>query len=238
MSFKPGRVLLCSILLSLVAGLAHADTDAAKVFHGAIYVESYNQVMVIAVDSEGAAARDGNADNVFVVATPDSFDTPISYRWTNANLIFKPSGLMVTSPTDHEALIVTFERDIPRATFAAPADFRTTRVSNAIGLAHHSSLAHVYPMELMPRGHQKASRIGSNTYDNDWYREPFMNDWGYASGSGGSGCTSGGGGATSCSISGCAATSYKNDCSVTCFTGYYACCNCGSCTCLRYDGRN
>ncbi|HJW95356.1 MAG TPA: hypothetical protein VJ901_17190 [Thermoanaerobaculia bacterium] len=226
------------MLLSLVAGLATADTDAAKVFHGAIYVESYNQVMVIAIDTEGASQRDGNADNVFVVATPDSFDTPISYRWTNANLVFKPSGLMVTSPSDREALIVTFERDIPRATFAAPADFRTTRVSNAIGLAHHSSLASVYPMELMPRGHMKSSRAGSNTYENDWFRQPFNQDWNSSGGSGGgSGCTSGGSGSTSCSISGCASTSYKNDCSVTCFSGYYACCNCGSCICLRYDGR-
>jgi len=236
MSYKPGRILLCSILLSLVAGLANADTDAAKVFHGAVYVESYNQVMVIAVDTDSNGNRDGNADNVFVVATPDSFVTPVSYRWTNANVVFKASGIMVTAAAEHEALIVTFERDVPRATFMAPAEFHTTRVANAIGLAHHSSLAHVYPMDAMPSGHH-AGRIGSQTYDNEWFREPFMNDWNANGGSGG-GCTSGGGGATSCSVSGCAATSYKNDCAVTCFTGYYACCNCGSCVCLRYDGRN
>src|ERR1041385_6156194 len=114
MSFNPGRVLLFSLLVSALAGLASADTDAAKVFHGAIYVESYNQVMLIAVDSEGAAARDGNADNIFVVATTDPFDTPISHRWSNANLTFKASGLMVTSPTDREALIVPFERPARR----------------------------------------------------------------------------------------------------------------------------
>src|SRR6185369_441477 len=115
MSYKPGRILLCSILLSLVAGLATADTDAAKVFHGAIYVESYNQVMVIAVDSDA----DGSADNVFVVATPEPFAAPVSYRWSSANLVFKASGIMVTSSAEREALIVTFKRDIPRANFVA-----------------------------------------------------------------------------------------------------------------------
>ena len=58
MSYNPGRILLCSILLSLAAGLATAQTtDAAKVFHGAIYVESYNQVMVIAVEPRRNSIR-------------------------------------------------------------------------------------------------------------------------------------------------------------------------------------
>ena len=233
MSYKPGRILLCSILLSLVAGLATAQTtDAAKVFHGAIYVASYNQVMVIAVDSDD----NGNADSVFVVATAEPFVTPLSYRWTNANLVFKASGILVTSPAEREALIVTFRRDVPRANFVAPADFHVTRVGNAIGLAHHSSLAYDYPMESMPsdRGHS-SRRVSSEWTSDGWTREPFQNDWNMDGAAGG--CTSGGSGSVSCSINGCAATSYKNDCSVSCITGYYACCNCGSCTCLRYDGR-
>ena len=238
MSYNPGKILLFSILLSLVAGLATADSDAAKVFHGAIYVESYNQVMVIAVYTDGNGGRDGNADTVFVVATPDSIVTPISYRWQNANLVFKASGLMVTAPAEHEALIVTFKRDIPRANFNAPAEFHTTRVSNAIGLAHHSTLSETYPMDNMPSGSAGSnSRVATNTLGDGWRRQPFQNDWDLGSGSGG-GCTSGGGGSTSCSVSGCAATSYKNDCSVSCTNGYYACCNCGNCACFRYDGRN
>jgi len=234
MSYNPGKVLLCSILLSLVAGLATADTDAAKVFHGAIYAESYNQVMVIAIDSD-AGGRDGVADSVFVVATPESFVTPVSYRWTNATLVFKASGVMVTSPADREALIVTFKRDVPRANFVAPAEFHTTRVANAIGLAHHSTLGDIYYMDTMPSGSGRSHRLVSNTTGDGWTRQPFQNDW---SGDGaGGGCTSGGSGSTSCSVSGCAASSYKNDCSVSCINGYYACCTCGSCTCLRYDGR-
>lgn len=239
MRFNPGRILLCSILLSLVAGLATAQTtDAAKVFHGAIYVESYNQVMVIAVDSDERGGRDGSADNVFVVATPEPFMTPLSYRWTNADLVFKASGIMITSPAERETLIVTFRRDIPRANFVAPADFHTTRVGNAIGLAHHSSLAYDYPMEAMPSNHGHSSRrVAGELYgDEGWTRQPFQNDWDMGGAAGG--CTSGGSGSLSCSVSGCAATSYKNDCSVSCIgSGYYACCNCGSCVCLRYDGR-
>jgi len=235
MSYNPGKVLLCSILLSLVAGLATADTDAAKVFHGAIYAESYNQVMVIAIDSDAGGSRDGVADSVFVVATPESFVTPVSYRWTNATLVFKASGVMVTSPADREALIVTFKRDVPRANFVAPAEFHTTRVANAIGLAHHSTLGDIYYMDTMPSGSSRSRRLVSNLSSDGWTREPFQNDW---SGDGAAGgCTSGGSGSTSCSVSGCAASSYKNDCSVSCITGYYACCTCGSCTCLRYDGR-
>jgi len=234
MSYNPGKILLCSILLSLVAGLATADSDAAKVFHGAIYAESYNQVMVIAIDSD-AGGRDGIADSVFVVATPESFVTPVSYRWTNATLVFKASGVMVTSPADREALIVTFKRDVPRANFAAPAEFHTTRVANAIGLAHHSTLGDIYYMDAMPSGSSRSRRLVSNTTADGWTRQPFQNDW---SGDGAAGgCTSGGGGSTSCSVSGCAASAYKNDCSVSCISGYYACCNCGSCTCVRYDGR-
>ena len=235
MSYKPGKVLLFSILVSLVAGLATADTDAAKVFHGAIYAESYNQVMVIAIDSDAGGSRDGVADSVFVVATPESFVTPVSYRWTNATLVFKASGVMVTAPEEREALIVTFKRDVPRANFAAPAEFHTTRVANAIGLAHHSTLSDIYYMDNMPSGSSRGHRgVASDTIGDGWGKQPFQNDW---SSSPSGGCTSGGGGSTSCSVSGCAATSYKNDCSVSCITGYYACCSCGSCICLRYDGR-
>jgi hypothetical protein len=232
MSYNPGRILLCSILLSLVAGLASADTDAAKVFHGAINVESYNQVMLIAVD----ANNDGNADNIFAVATYESFNAPLSYRWKNADLVFKASGIMVTSPAEREALIVTFKRNLPKANFIAPAEYHTSHVADAIGLAHHYSLSLTYPMDGIPSGRRSNSRITTNTYDDGWYREPYTQDWD-SWGSGG-GCLSGGSGSTSCSISGCASTSYKNDCSVTCMNGYYACCNCGNCTCLRYDGRN
>jgi hypothetical protein len=225
-------------VLSLVAGLATADTDAAKVFHGAIYVESYDQVMVIAVDSDANGARDGKADTVFVVATPESFVTPVSYRWTNASLVFKASGVMVTSPADREALVVTFKRDVPHANFTTPAEFHTTRVANAIGLAHHSALADEYFMDAMPPGNGRGhGRHGSEWVDEGWTRQPFQNNWDYNSGGGG--CMSGGSGSLSCSIGGCASTQGRNDCSVSCIgTGYYACCNCGSCTCLRYDGRN
>lgn len=237
MSHNPGRTLLCCVLLSLVAGLAYGDSDAAKVFHGAVYAESYDKVMVIAVDSDANGARDGMADTVFVVATPEPFLTPISHRWTNASLVFKASGVMVTSPDDHEALIVTFKRDVPRANFVAPAEFHVSRVANAIGLAHHTSLPDIYHMDNMPTAHGRGnSRHASETLGVDgWDRQPFQNNWGDGGAAGG--CTSGGSGSTSCSVSGCAATSYKNDCSVSCITGYYACCNCGSCTCLRYDGR-
>jgi hypothetical protein len=143
---------------------------------------------------------------------------------------------MVTSPAEREALIVTFRRDVPRANFVAPPEFHTSRVVNAIGLAHHSSLAYDYPMESMPSDHGHSSRRVASEWDNGgWTRQPFQNDWNMDGSAGG--CTSGGSGSVSCSISGCAATSYKNDCSVSCITGYYACCSCGNCTCLRYDGR-
>jgi hypothetical protein len=234
MSRTTGRILVWSICLSLVATLASAQSDSAKVFHGTVYAESYNQVMVIAVDNNS----DGLMDTAFVVATAEPFGVRVSYRWHNADIIFKPSGLMITSPSEREALIVTFRRDVPRATFAAPEAFHVTRVANAIGLAHHSALADVYPMDRMPSGnsgHVKSDAIVST--DDGWTRQPFQNDWGWA-GSGGGSCTSGGSGATSCSIGGCINTSGKNDCSATCVSGYYACCNCGNCTCLRYDGRN
>jgi hypothetical protein len=57
---------------------------------------------------------------------------------------------------------------------------------------------------------------------------PLSPDPGGGGGSGGSSCNSGGSGSTSCSI-----TSNGNSCSVSCGSGYYACCNrnSGSPTC-------
>jgi hypothetical protein len=230
------RRILVFITTLCLAGAAYAQNDAARVFHGTVYVESYNRTMVVAIDTNA----DGRMDDAFAAATEEPYATHISYRWRNADVLFKAGGVMITAPDEREALIATFRRDVPRAGFSAPEAFHVTRVANLIGLAYHYNLAYEYRMDRMPSGNgsSSAGRTASEyTFEDGWTREPFQNDWGW-SGSGGGSCTSGGSGATQCSISGCTNTSGRNDCSVSCIQGYYACCNCGSCGCYRYDGRN
>jgi len=152
-----------------------------------------------------SAPTDGLVDQWFILETAEPVMPPISAHLPGALLVHSSGTLRVTSAEHrYDFVLAGEERELP-----GQGTLATTVVG--IGLSHIKAEATTVRMA----DHSGRGRV-STTCDACEVLDPDPDD----GGSGGSACPSGGPGAIQCS-----ARYSSNSGSVSCASGYYACCN-------------
>ena len=191
-------LLACSPVLAGSANTEHVETHLADV----IIRTDGAQVMVL-LDTITDATRepDGVVDQWFILQTEEPVLTPVMAHLERALVVFTRRALRVSAEDQRYELLI----DRPDT----PVPAMTTRVAG-FGLAHATG-------GKGPKIKDQLDRKGRVMPTCEWC---LQQDPGTGGGSGGAACKSGGPGSTQCS-----ATHGVDSCSVTCASGYYACCN-------------
>lgn len=166
-----------------------------------------------------AAATDGPADHLFKFwSEANMATTSLSYK--DALLNFDPAGhLNILFPDDQRS--ITFSVEGVKSMPAAPEGFTSTAYVG-YGLNHSVGEA------------ARAYKFYFNGPEINGCDVDCVFNLTESGGSGGGGCQSGGPGSNSCSL-----TINGNGCSVSCASGYYACCSRGqtfgppNCVCIK-----
>lgn len=209
-------VLIAVVLLgctSVVAGPEHSES-----YSGEVLIDTRGNAVVILIDTN-KDGRDGLVDQWFTLETAGSM-VPVSEHMTSAQIVHTAGYLRVTAPG--QRVIYDFVVAGQDRALEVPGGFTKIR-SEGYGLSHNMSPTNI----RIPK-----TRGDSVTAFNCEGCEIFYPDFGDSGGSGQTACASGGRGATACS----SATGTQS-CSITCGSGYYACCNSNSysatCKCYR-----
>ena len=172
--------------------------------------------------------KDGLVDQWFILESAEGFDMPLSAELPNANLVFYPGSLRITSP--NERTMYDFAVPDREERRPAPKHFRLVR-RTGIGLSHVESDTRV-PISTAGRNPVVMPSMACSEEEGCFPWAEWIWEGGGGSGGGSSTCDSGGPGATSCSASG-----GGSSCSVTCGAGYYACCTASgglkTCKCIK-----
>ncbi len=211
------RSLLLSVLLLTGVGVAgHAKTE---VLYGTVVVDAIQDYGIgIALDERSFRSEpDGTFDRLFILETygliPDEFPITID----NARLLIREDGVVATAR--NKALVLGFFlTDEPGA---SEEQLGSLVMENGDRPLAEDALF-VY------------SGFGFSQTPGKW-KLPLDSSWMGAATEATSTCTSGGTGSTACSQ-----TCGRRSCSISCATGFYACCNCGTllanCKCIAGGG--
>ena len=209
-------ILIAAVLLgctSVVAGPEHSEG-----YSGEVLIDTKGSAVIVLVDTN-KGGRDGMIDQWFTLEASGSI-VPVSDHITSAQIVHTAGHLRVIS---HERRVIyDFVVAGQDQAWEVPGGF--TRIRNeGYGLARNMSPTTVRIPKI---------RGDSVTAFNCEGCEIFYPDLGEAGGSGQTVCASGGRGATACS-----SASGTQNCTITCGSGYYACCNSNSysatCKCYR-----
>jgi hypothetical protein len=216
---------------------------------GTVAVETlHGRQLLVAVDTANEGRdRDGVIDHLFRFSLETPLAEPISLAFEQATVEVHGGVLRLSAPEAERVLLLAVGGALPPGERVG----RPGRDQSAPGGTNRPAryrIALVHGIELATYFGLPALRL------DDFLRDPaggphavFMaDDIGdvpggdvdhddTSSGSSGGGCTAGGPGSTSCSVT----CGDRPGCSVSCASGYYACCKCGSyisapsCTCKR-----
>jgi hypothetical protein len=175
----------------------HVETHLADVV---IRTDGDRVMVLLDTILDAGTPPDGDVDQWFVLQTAEPVLTPVMAYLPKALVVHQSHALRISTSDER----YEFRLDGPET----PNAGMTTRITG-IGLAHNTGTKG-------PRLRDQLDRRGRVVEKCEWC---LQQDPGTGGGSGGTSCPSGGPGATQCS-----ASHGTNSCSVTCATGYYACC--------------
>ena len=236
---KYRALVLCLLIAIVPAQFVSASQDDAEVRFGSVLVRSMDKVIILALDSgDENSPGDGLVDQVFVYYLPESLPEPLSFRTDRAMVLFGKGRVQLTSPdgptTLRFAVRTTNPRNRPRAgqkdefcTEDPPQNIRWDpdggRVPLSMSLENGLGLAHYPRVKNLPFSHFEQADLARLNYRDFLSSVPSEFD---IQAKCAPQCASGGPGSSGCSVSTC--------CSVTCQSGYYACCHCtNGCTCVK-----
>lgn len=209
-------VLIAVVLLgcaSVVAGPEHSES-----YSGEVLIDTKGNAVVILIDTN-RDGRDGLVDQWFTLETSGSM-VPVSDHATSAQVVHTSGYLRVTLPT--QRVVYDFVVAGQDRALDVPAGFTKIR-NEGYGLSHNKSVTTIRIPKI---------RRDSVTAFNCEGCEIIYPDLGDYGGGGQTVCAAGGRGATACS-----SATGNQSCSITCGSGYYACCNSNSysatCKCYR-----
>lgn len=236
------RALVFCLLVAIVAAPAvAADQDDAEMSLGSVLVRSMEKVIVVAMDSgDEGSSGDGLVDRVFVYYLAEPLDQPLHFRTDRAMVLFGKGRVQVTSPDGPTILRFAVRAaglDRPRPNKPGEKDdfciedpgmnFRSglkgRGAARSISLENGVGLAHYPKVESLPFSHFEQADLTRLNYRDFLSSVPGEFDIATKCAPQ---CASGGPGSSGCSVSSC--------CSVTCQSGYYACCHCtNGCSCVK-----
>ncbi|HJW95357.1 MAG TPA: hypothetical protein VJ901_17195 [Thermoanaerobaculia bacterium] len=120
----------------LIAVSAYGGNNTTFTGSGDVSVKSFDKVVVIAFDANG----DGTPDRAFVVGLEQPLDKALDLRWPHVSVELSEKSLSIIDSANHRALVVDAK---------APADFAVTRLTHAIGIAHHWDLKPDFKLESL-----------------------------------------------------------------------------------------
>jgi hypothetical protein len=244
------RSPVAGVGLAALLGLAGPFAGAAQVagevksLSGAVAVESVGERQImIAVDTvnEGRPL-DGLVDHLFRFVAEEPLAEPVSLRIAHGHLEERGGVLRLGSSEEGRLLLLSLRTGPaagrrpgrPGRDHDGEARLREAyrlAFTGGIELASYFNVPDLRLDDFVadPEGGFQATFLPEET--GDVPGGDVDHDDGGSGGGGGTSCTAGGTGATSCSI-----TCNHYGCSVSCGSGYYACCKCGtlslpSCTC-------
>lgn len=189
----------CTPALGRSANTEHVETHLADVV---IRTDGAQVMVLLDTITDATENPDGVVDQWFILQTEEPVLTPVMAHLERALVVFTRRALRVSTSEERYELVL----DAP----AAPPAAMTTRIAG-IGLAHNRG-------GKGPKVKDQLDRKGRVVSTCEWC---LQQDPGPGGGTaGGAACKSGGPGSTSCS-----ASHGVDSCSVTCGSGYYACCN-------------
>jgi hypothetical protein len=198
-----------------------------------LYVESDDAVrtalrQAIREESGGVigapSVQPRGVDHAFVLACDEPIGGPAVVDLSDAVISVSPGRVVATSASDRTVVVLALSDSPDPANEHFPAGYNVLRF-HGFGLTHK--------VGALGTPLQKARKFVARDLC-DGVIDPYCVENLDPGGGGGSGssCGSGGSGASQC---GCSAGG--DSCSVSCVSGYYACCNCGlfgsTCTCVR-----
>ena len=190
-------LLVCAPVLAAPKKADHVETHLANVV---IRTDGDRVMVLLDTILDAGTPSDGDVDQWFTLQAEGLLLTPVMVHLERALVVFTPRSLRVSTSEER----YEFSLDGPET----PNAGMTTRITG-IGLSHNTGTKG-------PRLRDQLDRRGGVIEKCDWC---LQQDPGTGGGSGGTSCPSGGPGSTQCS-----AANGANSCSVTCATGYYACC--------------
>jgi hypothetical protein len=213
--------LLSSVPLSAYAGPGRSPADY-DVLRGTAVVKVFGEHAVVVGVLDDKAKNEGNID-LFRLETEGTLQ-PLNAVLKNASVEYRGSELVVIDASSQT--FYTFSTN--EAKFTAP---RPPGGFNGVHYTGYSLNHTIRPLDQAPKG-KNGRQVRPLGDPCEWTlcffeQDPYYNDGG--STGGGSNCSSGGRGATSCSV-----TNNGSSCSVSCSSGYYACCSQGGPNCYCY----
>jgi hypothetical protein len=219
------KIMLLVCLTTLAAGSARAADDVAQRLLGDVLVRSQGTTVLVAIDDAETPERALSRAFKYQLATPLADDVNLRLR---AELLVRKDRLVITSPEGPTRLVLALAGSRSAASTQATSKSgfaREIQWLDGIGLADYVRPAALSLDELAvadleataTRQAVECARSAPAGSDFFGWLEPV------------GGCPSGGPGSSSCSIHNC--------CSVTCTSGYYACCHCSDgCRCVSGNG--
>ncbi len=206
MTYRHLSVPFVLLFLGFAAGAAPKNAGDPVRIHGTVVLKSLQHETVAIVrsgDGEGAA------DHAFHIWSEHPVNLNGMYRV--ADVEYTGPSLIITLASEQTVLTFTTTSQKPDA--LVPQGFATTGYA-VMGLNHE--IGDGAARHSIKSGGRAVSGQSDCT-DCDF--DPFENPDPWNSNGGGSSCSSGGSGATACST-----TNSFGSCSVSCSSGFYACC--------------
>lgn len=213
-------------LAALGAAPARAAEDDAQRLLGDVLVRSQGTTVLVAIDDAETPERGLSRAFTYQLAAPLAADLELRLP---AELLVRKDRLVITSPEGPTRIVLAIagvERDAAQERATAKLRWaRDLQILDGIGLADYVrptalSLDELALADLAANSTRRSIECARSAVpQND------LRDWVIPVGS----CPSGGPGSSACSINNC--------CSVTCTSGYYACCHCSEgCHCISSGG--
>jgi hypothetical protein len=182
-----------------------------------------NQIAVAFANPELAPSKDGEYNDLFLMASEDPFPQAFNAEFTTAHLELTKSTLRVLNASGAEVFNYAVRMEDGES-FADEVlvGYQLSRYPSEYSLTEEKTGERVSALRDLNRFARLIS-LRAEACEN--------------AGKTSMACTAGGPGSTSCSIGGCEVIDGQNEeCSTTCGGGYYSCCRCDSlgakCTCI------
>ncbi len=209
--------LLCSMAMTAVAGLSANDMDVEG-------VTGYIQVTTVA-DRSGTLIQLQPADRRLPIVLVLQYGEKGKFlpEWTGEGTLYLSRGLVAVAGEDGAKWVAKFS-NLPVPASLVKLAPNTYEI---VGIARYGQSS---PLSEKQLANLRSFGLCTPASGAPEARQGVTPQNLPAPGCGGVVCTSGGEGATSCSVGG-------GGCSVTCGTGWYACCNgnTNNCRCCKYD---
>lgn len=203
-------LMLMAVFVSLGAGSLHAVSDEADMLVGRVVVRGAGSRIVVAVGAPDDRAA--LAARVFVFQLSAPLDSALEIDTAQASLLVRRERLTLSTPRG-----VALDLAVHGAVDPSAGTQRSVATLDGIGLADYKN-----PTATL-------DQLATAQLDAPLFEASRLAEGGMDAMAEPGGCPAGGPGSTSCSISSC--------CSVSCSSGYYACCHCtDGCHCIANGG--